>query len=230
MTKKAKIFCAAGAFVVLVALTAALIFIFSGDDAQPQTEPISLNGTWIVVGEYNNDVPVFADNQYMVFTDDSATVYKDDTEKPYAVSSYSIDASNQMTLLDISREYKVEKKTDYCYRLYESATQYMLLIKNGSDDLVETTVDASILAGKWTVTMKGDQLNNGESLNFVNNTIEYFKTPGETPTITANYIISDGNIISADSINLKMECFFVGEKTMLFVEDGGIVWELSKAA
>ncbi len=229
MTKKQKILCAVSALIVLVALAAALIFVFSGDDVQPQTETISLNGTWIVVGEYNNDVPVFADNQYMVFTGDSASVYKDDTDKPYAVSSYSIDAANQMVLSDISREYKVEKKTEYCYRLYESSTKYMLLIKNCSDDLAETVVDASMLSGKWTVTMKGDQLNNGESLNFVNDTIEYFKTPGETPAVTASYTISDGNMISADSINLKMECFFVNEETMLFVEDGGIVWELSRA-
>ena len=229
MTKKQKILCVSSALVVLVALVAALIFIFSGNDVQPQTESISLNGTWIVAGEYNNDVPTFADNQYMVFSDDSASVYKDDTEKPYAVSSYSIDVANQMVLTDISREYKVEKKTDHCYRLYETATKYMLLIKNGSDDLAETVVDASMLAGKWTVTMKGDQLNNGESLNFVNDTIEYFKTPGETPAVTASYTISDDNIISADSINLKMECFFISEETMLFIEDDGIVWELSKA-
>ena len=85
MTKKQKTLCAVSALIVLVALAAALIFVFSGDDVQPQTETINLNGTWIVVGEYNNDVPVFADNQYMVFTGDSASVYKDDTDKPYAV-------------------------------------------------------------------------------------------------------------------------------------------------
>lgn len=207
----------------------ALIFVFGGDNDQPKAEQISLNGTWIIAAEYNNDVPVFVNDQYMVFSNDSVSVYKDDTQKPYAVSSYSINAANQIMLPDISREYKVEKKTEYCYRLYESATKYILLIKNGSDDLVETAVDTSALSGKWNVIMKGDQLNNGESLKFSNDTIEYFKTPGETPTVTANYTISNGNMISADTINLELECFLVSENTMLFVENSGIVWELSKA-
>lgn len=206
-----------------------MIFVFGGDNDQPKAEQISLNGTWIIAAEYNNDVPVFVNDQYMVFSNDSVSVYKDDTQKPYAVSSYSINAANQIMLPDISREYKVEKKTEYCYRLYESATKYILLIKNGSDDLVETAVDTSALSGKWNVIMKGDQLNNGESLKFSNDTIEYFKTPGETPTVTANYTISNGNMISADTINLELECFLVSENTMLFVENSGIVWELSKA-
>ena len=229
MSKKQKILCILGAIVVIAALSAALIFVFGGDGSQQKAEPINLKGTWIIAGEYNNDVPVFVNNQYMVFSDDSVSVYKDDTVKPYAVSSYSINAANQIKLPDISREYKVEKKTENCYRLYESATKYMLLIKNSGDDLAEIVVNSSMLAGKWNVTMKGDQLNNGESLNFVNDTLEYFKTPGETPSVTANYIVSDGNVISADSINMKMRCFFVGEKNVIFVEDSGIVWELSKA-
>lgn len=229
MTKKQKTLCAVGAIIVLVAFFTALIFVFGGDNDQPKAEQISLNGTWIIAAEYNNDVPVFVNDQYMVFSNDSVSVYKDDTQKPYAVSSYSINAANQIMLPDISREYKVEKKTEYCYRLYESATKYILLIKNGSDDLVETAVDTSALSGKWNVIMKGDQLNNGESLKFSNDTIEYFKTPGETPTVTANYTISNGNMISADTINLELECFLVSENTMLFVENSGIVWELSKA-
>lgn len=229
MTKKQKTLCAVGAIIVLVAFFTALIFVFGGDNDQPKAEQISLNGTWIIAAEYNNDVPVFVNDQYMVFSNDSVSVYKDDTQKPYAVSSYSINAANQIMLPDISREYKVEKKTEYCYRLYESATKYILLIKNGSDDLVETAVDTSALSGKWNVIMKGDQLNNGESLKFSNDTIEYFKTPGETPTVTANYTISNGNMISADTINLELECFLVSENTMLFVENSEIVWELSKA-
>ncbi len=229
MTKKAKILCAIGGVFVAVALAIALIFIFSGEDNQPQPTAVDLNGTWVVVAEYNDTTPTFADNQFMVFENGTASIFKDNLNTPYASSAYTVDSANQMNLPDISRKYKVDKKTDNCIRLYETTTKYLLLIKNDTSELKKTTVDTSMLEGKWNIVMKGDQFNNGEAINFVGNTIEYFKTSADTPDVTADYTLNDKNVIAADSINLKLGCFRVDNKTMLFVEESGIVWELSKA-
>lgn len=214
------------AVVVVAAIALALIFVFGGQEQTPKTEKPDLSGTWVVVATYNNDTPVFSQAQYMVFTADSAAVYVSDTETPYARSSYTINEANQLLLPDISREYKVAQKTDNCVRLYESATTYMLLVRNAQDACAATPVTAEALSGKWNVTMKGDLMNGGEALEFSGDTLNYYKAGAADP-ITTTYAISDAGVLTAESLGLTMYCC-ASKDAMVFVEQGGIVWELKK--
>ncbi len=225
MSKKQKILCAVGSAIVVIAVAIALVFVFSGKNSEPQ---VNLEGTWVVGCDYNNGSLTFPEKQFMVFTKDSVTVYKDGSTTPFAQSAYSIDGSNQMKVPALSREYNVVKRTDNCYALYQNGEQYIILIRNSSDELIEESVDSTILTGKWNVVMKGDQFNNGEVLNFVDNKLEYFKTPGEAASIVADYVITDGKILTVDEMNFKVKCYYLDDNTVLFVQDGETVWELSR--
>lgn len=230
MNKKTLILIICAVFVV-VALAVSLIFIFSGDTEQPEQngadKAVSLSGTWLVVANYVNDSPVFTDGQFMIFTDTTAAMYKDATSDAFAQSSYTINEVNQLILSDISREYKIDKKTDNCIRLYESTSTYMLLIRNSKDERVIEAPTVDFLGGKWNVTLKGDVRNNGEVMEFEGSTLKYYKDASAAPTATADYTLN-GNALSVSALGLNMRCYKVSANTIVFVEDGGIVWELSK--
>lgn len=216
-----------GAVVVVVALVVSLIFVFGGNDGDKTVNLPDLTGNWTVVAVYTNDTPTFTENQYMVFKDGTASMYKDNSDKAYATSTYSINEAAQLLLPDISREYKIAKKTDYCVRLYENADQYMLLIKNKVDELTPATYTAEDLNGRWNVSMKGDQLNNGEVLEFVDGTLRYYKANASEPAATAEFVLENG-VVRASSLGMEMKCYATSEATFALVEKTGIVWELTK--
>lgn len=222
---KKKVLISIGAVVVAVGIVLAVLFalgVFGGTDA-PETEKFSLEGTWIVAAVYNNDVPTFVEGQYMVFTDTDASMYKDDTTTAFATSTYTLDSANKLVLPEISKEYKVAEKTANCVRLYDTATTYTLIIRN-DEGLKNAAIES--LDGKWNITLKGDLLNTGEAMAFTNGSLSYFKSDTPEP-IMAEYAL-ENNVISIKSLNLQMNCYKIDEATLIFIEQSGIVWELSK--
>jgi len=219
------------AILVVIALAVSLIFIFSGDTENPdQTggdKAFSLTGTWLVVANYVNDSPVFTDGQFMIFTDTNAAMYKDATGDAFAQSSYTVNEVNQLILSDISREYKIDKKTDNCIRLYDTATTYMLLVRNSKSEREVEVPTVNSLAGKWNVTLKGDVRNNGEVLEFEGSTLKYYRNAASAPAATPEYTLQ-GSKLNVSAMGLNMRCYIVNANTIICVEDGGIVWELSK--
>ena len=231
--KKRSVFLIVGSILVVAAIAASLIFVFSGNDenggdiTDPPAKELRLNGTWLVVANYVNDAPVFIDNQFMIFTDTEAAMYKDTTGEAYAKSSYTVDDANQLILSDLSRQYKIAQKSDNCIRLYDGTDTYMLLIRNSSADRKAEAVDAALLAGKWNISMKGEDLNNGEALEFENATLKYYKAGSATPAATADFTI-ESNLLTAASLNMKMRCYKVSDFCVILLEETGIVWELTK--
>lgn len=227
--KKKSIAIAVCSVLVVAALVVSLVFVFSGKGEEPvaQGSKLNLKGTWLVVANYTNDSPVFIENQYMIFTDSEAAMYKNSTGDAFAKSSYLINEANQLVLSDISREYKVEQKTDNCVRLYENANAYMLLVRNSSEERKIESVTAEYLTGKWNVTLKAETHNNGDILEFADNCLKYFKGGNDVPEATSDFTV-DNNILDVTSLGLKMHCFKINDNTMVFVEESGIVWELSK--
>jgi hypothetical protein len=223
---KKKVLISIGAVVVAVGIVLAVLFalgVFGGTDV-PETEEFSLEGTWIVAAVYNNDVPTFVEGQYMVFTGTDASMYKDDTTTAFATSTYTLDSANKLVLPEISREYKVAKKTDNCVRLYDTATTYTLIIRNDDEGLKNAAIES--LDGKWNITLKGDLLNTGEAMAFTNGSLSYFKIDTPEP-IMAEYAL-ENNVISIASLNMEMNCYKIDDATLIFIEQSGIVWELSK--
>lgn len=212
-----------GVVFVVAAAIVSIIFAFGGSEELPKNDTVSLEGNWIVPAMYVNDTPTFVQNQSMTFSKDQAAMYKDNSDTPYASSAYSINEAGQLILSDISREYKVDMKTKNCVRLYENTTTYMLLVRTSG------TATADMLAGKWNVTMKGDQLNNGESLEFSENSLNYYKAGSDKPAASSNFELSADGILSAEKLGLTMNCYPASENTILLIEQSGIVWELTKS-
>ena len=228
--KKKSVIISVCAIAVIIAFAFAISFVFSDNGKTPEDNvgnSISIEGTWIVVANYTNDIPVFVENQFMNFNENEASMYKDNSDTPFAKSVYEITASNQLILSDISHEYKVAPKTDNCVRLYDTATTYMLLVRNSTPENKTSLVTESFLQGKWNVVLKGESLNNGEVLSFENNHLEYFKNSDDKPFAASDLIVKD-NFISIDSLGLKMRCFINDENNIIFVEESGVVWELAK--
>ena len=213
------------AAVVVVAIAAALLFVFSGKGETPEVKKPDLSGTWLVVAQYSGDQPMFTPGQVMTFADGVAAMYKDDSGEPYASGSYSINEANQLLLPDLGREYKVAVKTDNCVRLYDTTSTYMLLVRSNPEN---AEVSLSDLAGSWDVVMKGDQLMGGEVLAFEGSTLSYYKTPGAEATATAEISLTEGELL-APTLNMQMQCYRVSSDTLVLVEQNGIVWELKAA-
>ena len=139
MKKKTAMIVAASVF-VLVAIAALLIFVFSGDP-KADMKTVELNGTWKVAAYFSNGTHTLPESEYITFTDDCATAYKDGAT--IATGTYSFADGTNLELNDISRKYKVERRTDNYIRLYESTHVYMELIRYPNDDLSASSVNTS---------------------------------------------------------------------------------------
>ncbi len=215
------------AIVVVIALVVSILFVWGGKEDQNAPQLPDLTGYWTVAAVYANDTPTFVDNQFMTFQNGTASMYKDTIDQAYATSTYTVNEAAQLLLPDISREYKIDKKTDRCVRLYESPTQYMLLIKNKADSLTPAACTAEDLNGKWNVAMKGDQFNNGEVLEFTEGNLRYYKQGASEPFATAAFVLENGSI-RAESLGMQMKCYATSDQSFALIEQSGIVWELVK--
>lgn len=214
---------------VVAAIVATLIFIFVSINKKPDAEKPNLIGTWTVAAIYENDKPIFTDKQYMVFSKDNAAMYKDGNSEPFASSSYSINKANKLLLPDISHKYKVDKKTDNCIRLYETATKYMLLVRNSTAAPAKTPVRVADFEGKWNVIMKGDLLNSGERFEFSKTSLKYYKADSNKPFAATTFYVTEGFIFNAQNLGLTMRCYPISSSdTFVLIEDSGTVWEIKK--
>ena len=214
------------AVIVVAAIVVSLIFALGGSENEQKPQLLDVSGEWTVVAQYNNDVPTFVENQRMTFADGKAAMYKDGGAEPYAQSGYVVNEANRLILADISREYKIDKKTDNCIRLYENTATYMLLIKKGTAS--DSALNNEAVVGKWNVTMKGDRFNNGEVLEFSATDMKYYKAGAAEPFATSVFTLSADGVISMDNLGLTMRCLKISDNTVMFVEQSGIVWELTK--
>lgn len=207
-----------GAVVAVAAIVVSLVFVLTPGENEPEVVIPDLSGDWTAVATYVGDVPTYTDGQSAIFKDGVAYFYKDgQLTTPYAESAYTINEAFQMALPDIGREYKVDMKTDNVVRLYQDTNTYMLLVRS-----VSPLAQAE---GKWQVTMKGEQMNNGESLVFNGSKLEYYKAGSTTPAATADFVIENG-VLTAAALGMEMRCYAIGTTHIVMVEQNGIVWEL----
>ncbi len=229
MKKKSLALIICAAFVV-VALAVSLIFVFSGAGKEPEKEPsntVSLPGTWVVVASFTGDVPTYTDGQFMIFTNNHVALYKDPTGEAYAESDYTLNESGKMKLPDLSREYRVDRKSENCVRLYENASTYLLLVRNSQAERKLDIVSTEHLQGKWDVIAKGNEYNRGEVLEINGTTLKYFKDPTAEPYATSEFIL-DGNKLVAEKLGMNVKCYKADADTVILVQEDGNIWELTK--
>lgn len=218
-------------FVVLALLVGMLVFVFSGSKDVTLPESINIDGVWEVAAVVENDNPIFIDNEYMVFEENSASAYKDEKPEPYAKSTFKITNDGQLSLPDISRNYKVDKKTDNCIRLYENAEKYMILIRYPNSDLTKVNINKEMIYGKWSVVYKNsfDVEKTDEILEFSEDTLNDYRNGAVEPVSTSVYSWNENNCLFADKWGVSFEFHPLSENTVFFIEKStGVVWELQR--
>lgn len=217
--------------VVIVAIIAMAVFVFSGNN-DVTVEPVNMEGTWKVAVYVNNGNVSIIDNEYMVFGADSVSDYRDSTTEAYATSSYTIDASQQLALPDISRNYSIEKYTENYVRLYEGQDVYMELIRYGNADMSPLDVDTAAFEGKWSITYRNtDNVYAGAYMVFENGTAAQYSAGSSDPVATSDFTWQDGNHLIVDGWGKDLVLYPVSDDTVIMVElatDNGFIWEFQR--
>ena len=102
----------------------------------------------------------------------------------------------------------------------------MLLIRNSTSERSNEIITPEYLVGEWNVTLKAEVRNSGEFFKFDEKSLQYYRD-ANTLVATSEYTIED-NLLTVDTMGLRMRCYKISEKAQLFVEESGVVWELSK--
>ncbi len=230
---KKSVFYIVGAIVILAAIAAMLIFIFTGEDADiPNNKvKVDLKGTWQVVAMVQNDIPTFIEKEFMVFDDSKAYSYKNGEKEPALTSAYNVTEDNKLVFSDVSMDYVLDPKTANYVTLYENATKYLVLVKYANADMSEVTYNRENLIGKWDVTYRSVQEPMKEALEFSEVSLNYYRDGAKVETMTSSYAWKDDSFIfTADAWNKELIYREVSEDTIQFIETvSGFVWELKKA-
>lgn len=235
MKKKNLVFIAGGIFIA-VALTAMLLFVFSGDDNEA-TEAVSikLDGAWKVVAYIQAGTTSIPEQEYFVFSGETANAYRNDKSTPYATSTYTFTAVTypnwELNLSDISRKYTVSLITDNYIRLYESSSVYLELIRYANEDLSDLVFAEDVVVGKWDVAYRNtSEVIADEKLHFHDGILDDYRNASIEPVASVPYYWDEDGYICVDALGAKMQCYPRSEDVIIFVEAGtGYVWELHTA-
>lgn len=217
--------------VVIVAIVSMLIFVMTGkNDTIAKT--INVEGTWKVAVYVNNNSVSIVDNEYMVFDADTVRDFRDNTTVPFVTSAYTIDSNLLMELLDISRKYSIEKKTDNYIRLYESQDTYLELIKYQNSDMSMISVEDNILEGRWNIEYRNtSNVYAGDYMTFENGNVSQYKAGDSKPVATSDFSVRNGHLI-VEGWGKDMVIYPVSDDSIMMVElttDNGFIWEFKKA-
>ena len=214
------------AVVVLIAISALLLFVFTTPPSTVTAPTIDITGSWKVASYVNNGSVSLPEKEYMVFTDTEATAHRDGTV--IATSSYTIDADT-LKLPSISKQYKVIYKTDNYLRFYESNTTFIELIRYTDPDTVPPSFDTSMLYGTWNVDYRTTEAPMSETLVFTETTLKNYRNGSSTPTIETNYTLLNYDRLHVDKLGTEFKLIWFTEDIAYFVEyHTGLVWQLSR--
>lgn len=232
MKKKNLLFIVGGIFIA-VALTAMLLFVFSGDDTgEPEVATFKLDGTWKVVAYIQAGTTNLPEREYFVFFGENAKAYRNGESQPYANSTYTFTAASypnwELNLSDISRKYTVSVITDNYIRFYESSSVYMELIRYANNDLSDLDFTEDVVVGKWDVVYRNtSEVITDEKLAFKDGILDDYRNGSSEPIASVPYYWDENGYICVDALGAKMLCYPLSEEVIVFVEAGtGYVWEL----
>lgn len=218
--------------VVIIAIVAMVVFIFSGSN-EVAVEPVNIEGTWKVAVYVNNGTTSIIDNEYMVFDEENASDYRDNMTEPYVTSSYTIDSSLMLALPDISRNYSIEKYTENYIRLYESQSVYMELIRYGNADISPLDIDPAAFEGKWNIVYRNtSNVYAGDYMVFENGTAAQYSAGASEPVATSSFSWQDGNHLVVDGWSKELVLYPLSDNTIIMVElatESGFIWEFQRA-
>ena len=223
---KKKVIIGATAAVVVIAIVALLVFVFSAKDSE---NVFDLSGVWKVVTNVNDGVVSAPQNEYMVFGSGEASDYRDGNTEPYVTSSYKIEG-DVLELPDISRTYHIAQQTEGYISLYTNDTTFMTLVKAENENILNDNFDLQTISGKWNVTYRPtDKPIVNEYLIFNNGMLADYRDNADAPTIEAEYEWKD-NVIQAPALGIEMMAARVAANKIVLIDiNEGYVWLLTKA-
>ena len=231
---KTKIMIALTSVFVIAALAALMIFVFSGDlGTQPDNAP-NLTGTWKVIVQVAENIPVHINDEFYVFTADSAANYRDGGAEPYAISSYTVTPGKypnyNLEFKDLGRTMALAACTDNLIRLYSGTSQYIELYRYPNEDRSLVDLDASILEGSWNVTYRRtDDAGLNEQMVFEAGVLRDYRNGSETPALIAGYEINAEGRLCVASAGMETYVYPCTSELVFLVEvDTGYVWELHR--
>ena len=230
---KKKILITLTAVLVIAALAALAVFVFSGDLGGTE-RTLDLTGTWKVTGQIAEGTFTPAVSEFYVFTGDTASSYRDGSTTPYAASGYTLKAGDypdfELSLPDIGREMVVSPCSENLVRLYTNASLYTYLYRYPNADFAPVELDASVLEGTWDVAYRyiGDTVLD-EQLVFENGELRDYRNGSEEPVLTAPYTVNAEGRLCVESAGMETLVQPCSEDLVFLIEvDTGYVWELRR--
>lgn len=223
---KKKIVISVVAAVVVIAIAALMVFVFSGKNEE---NAFDLSGVWKVATNVSDGAVSIPQNEYMVFSEGKASDYRDGITEPYVTSSYKI-SGEVLELPDISRTYHIAQQTEGYISFYTSDNTFMTLVKAENETILNDSFDAQSVSGKWNVTYRPtDKPIVNEYLIFNDGVLADYRDNAEEPAIEAEYEWND-NIIKAPALGIEMMGARVATNKIILIDiNEGYVWLLTKA-
>ena len=212
-----------------VAIIVMFIFVFSGDLNTNKEETTNLQGIWKITSYTMGESISLAEKEYLIIDEEQAEKYKNNYDEPAIISKYTIN-EDSIVLKDIGETYKIEKITDNVMRFYMSQSQYFDLIKYESLDLLNMSVDTSILTGKWNVVYRNTaEMIVDEYLIFNDGQMTDYRNGVLTPALDVSYYWEEEHLIVKE-LGIEMILNIISNDTVILVEEGtGYIWELQKS-
>lgn len=215
--------------VIVVVITAMIIFAFSGRDDVSADLP-NVEGVWKVAVSVSSGNVSVIDTEYMIFSNDTASDYRDG--EIFVESSFSLDGGLQLELPDIGRKYSVTHYTDNYIRLYEGQDTYIDLIRYGNPGMGSIDFDTVSFDGTWDIAFRmTDRVYAGDYMVFENGTASQYSSGASEPTATSSYSWQDGNHLLVDVWFKEMVAYPISDNVVMMVEltpDTGCIWELHR--
>ncbi len=217
--------------IIVLAIAAMLIFVFSGNGDSENSAKVNLEGTWKVVAYSNLGNLTVIENEFMVFENGSTSDYRDGNVVPFVSSKYE-QKDNEVTFTDLSKTYIIDKKTDNYICLYEAKDVYRCLIRYKNDDMSPIGIDDNYIIGKWDIVFGSSSQPYQDCLVFDSNgTVSRYKDGSEKAIATAEYSMENGQLV-VTSWNKSMIVYPITDSSMILfeIENGAEhIWDLKKA-
>ena len=219
---KNKIWVIIGSLVIVLAIVAAGIFLFSTKDVKPAARNFTLEGTWKLFN-YNT---AMVDEQYLVFADGTVNGYKNGSATPNITSKFEY-STGMLRLTDLGVVYKVDEITDNCLALYDANVTEYALVRGTGDGISCPTFDWDLLNGAWDVVLHGKDFVGSEQMVFDGASVKVYRDGNATAYLDSTFTIEEGNMLAVSSIGLKLNlCYLDSDIAVLVETHTGYAYEL----
>lgn len=180
----------------------------------------SILGVWKVVGNVNDGVFEYEDEQFYTFDREKCVLY----EKESNVEKYYKLKKDELSMANC--KYTIDVRSENYMRLYKNNEQYMLLVRNY--DFTEKINDIKeLLIGKWEVVSNMSDNVETKVFEFTEDSVMFYGNLSTTPSISVKYEINDNYVIVKD-LNSKYVVRATSKDYVVVIDQTGMVFEIKR--